>query len=75
MPEYAARGFQMRDLVSRSREFESADSCGDGYGTTLKHVIRSPQAEVGVIPLSATPPPGVGHDGWSGVCILVAPTK
>ena len=30
---------------------------------------------VGVIPLSATPPPGVGHEGWSGVCILVAMTK
>jgi phospholipid/cholesterol/gamma-HCH transport system substrate-binding protein len=30
---------------------------------------------VGVIPLSATPPPGVGHDVWSGVCILVAEKK
>jgi phospholipid/cholesterol/gamma-HCH transport system substrate-binding protein len=30
---------------------------------------------VGVIPLSATPPPGVGHDRWSGVCILVAEKK
>jgi phospholipid/cholesterol/gamma-HCH transport system substrate-binding protein len=30
---------------------------------------------VGVIPLSATPPPGVGHDSWSGVCILVAEKK
>jgi phospholipid/cholesterol/gamma-HCH transport system substrate-binding protein len=30
---------------------------------------------VGVIPLSATPPPGVGHDHWSGVCILVAEKK
>jgi phospholipid/cholesterol/gamma-HCH transport system substrate-binding protein len=27
---------------------------------------------VGVMPLSATPPPGLGHDHWSGVCILVA---
>lgn len=32
-------------------------------------------SNVGVIPLSATPPPGVGHDRWSGVCILVAETK
>jgi phospholipid/cholesterol/gamma-HCH transport system substrate-binding protein len=32
-------------------------------------------SKVGVIPLSATPPPGVGYDGWSGVCILVALTK
>ena len=31
--------------------------------------------KVGVIPLSATPPPGAGHDSWSGVCILVAETK
>jgi phospholipid/cholesterol/gamma-HCH transport system substrate-binding protein len=27
---------------------------------------------VGVMPLSATPPPGLGHNPWSGVCILVA---
>ena len=27
---------------------------------------------LGVIPLSATPPPGTEHDHWSGVCILVA---
>jgi phospholipid/cholesterol/gamma-HCH transport system substrate-binding protein len=32
-------------------------------------------SNVGVIPLSATPPPGVGHDSWSGVCILVAERK
>ncbi|MGA7110409.1 MAG: MlaD family protein [Terracidiphilus sp.] len=30
---------------------------------------------VGIIPLSATPPPGAGHDRWSGVCILVAEKK
>jgi phospholipid/cholesterol/gamma-HCH transport system substrate-binding protein len=30
---------------------------------------------VGVIPLSATPPPGAGHDRWSGVCILIAEKK
>jgi phospholipid/cholesterol/gamma-HCH transport system substrate-binding protein len=27
---------------------------------------------LGVMPLSATPPPGTEHDHWSGVCILVA---
>ena len=27
---------------------------------------------VGVMPLSAIPPPGMEHDHWSGVCILVA---
>ena len=32
-------------------------------------------SNVGVIPLSATPPPGVGHDRWSGVCILVVEKK
>ena len=32
-------------------------------------------SNVGVMPLSATPPPGVGHDRWSGVCILVAEKK
>jgi phospholipid/cholesterol/gamma-HCH transport system substrate-binding protein len=32
-------------------------------------------SNVGVMPLSATPPPGVGHDHWSGVCILVAEKK
>ncbi len=32
-------------------------------------------SNVGVIPLSATPPPVVGHDRWSGVCILVAENK
>jgi phospholipid/cholesterol/gamma-HCH transport system substrate-binding protein len=32
-------------------------------------------SNVGVIPLSATPPPGVGHGRWSGVCILVAENK
>jgi len=30
---------------------------------------------VGVMPLSATPPPGLGHDRWSGICILVAEKK
>jgi len=30
---------------------------------------------VGVMPLSATPPPGLGHDHWSGICILVAEKK
>jgi phospholipid/cholesterol/gamma-HCH transport system substrate-binding protein len=30
---------------------------------------------VAVMPLSATPPPGLGHDHWSGVCILVAGKK
>lgn len=30
---------------------------------------------VGVMPLSETPPPGLEHDHWSGVCILVALTK
>src|SRR5580658_98153 len=32
-------------------------------------------SNVGVIPLSSTPPPGVGHDRWSGVCILIAEKK
>jgi phospholipid/cholesterol/gamma-HCH transport system substrate-binding protein len=30
---------------------------------------------VGVMPLSATPPLGLGHDHWSGVCILIAEKK
>ena len=30
---------------------------------------------VGVIPLSATPPTGLGHGHWSGICILVAGKK
>jgi phospholipid/cholesterol/gamma-HCH transport system substrate-binding protein len=30
---------------------------------------------VGVMPLSATPPPGLGHGRWSGICILVAEKK
>jgi phospholipid/cholesterol/gamma-HCH transport system substrate-binding protein len=30
---------------------------------------------VGVMPLSATPPPGLGHDHWSGICILIAEKK
>jgi phospholipid/cholesterol/gamma-HCH transport system substrate-binding protein len=30
---------------------------------------------VGVMPLSQTPPPGLEHDRWSGVCVLVALTK
>ena len=30
---------------------------------------------VGVMPLSATPPPGLNHDRWSGVCISVAEKK
>jgi phospholipid/cholesterol/gamma-HCH transport system substrate-binding protein len=30
---------------------------------------------VGVMPLNATPPPGLGHDRWSGVCLLVAEKK
>jgi phospholipid/cholesterol/gamma-HCH transport system substrate-binding protein len=27
---------------------------------------------VGVMPLSATPPTGLGHKHWSGICIMVA---
>jgi phospholipid/cholesterol/gamma-HCH transport system substrate-binding protein len=30
---------------------------------------------VGVMPLSATPPSGLEHDRWSGICILVAEKK
>jgi phospholipid/cholesterol/gamma-HCH transport system substrate-binding protein len=30
---------------------------------------------VGVMPLSATPPPGLGHDHWSGICIVIAEKK
>jgi phospholipid/cholesterol/gamma-HCH transport system substrate-binding protein len=30
---------------------------------------------VGVMPLSATPPPGLANDHWSGVCIVVAQKK
>ena len=30
---------------------------------------------VGVMPLSTTPPPGLGHDRWSGICIVVADRK
>jgi phospholipid/cholesterol/gamma-HCH transport system substrate-binding protein len=30
---------------------------------------------VGVMPLSATPPTGLGHEGWSGISILVAEKK
>jgi phospholipid/cholesterol/gamma-HCH transport system substrate-binding protein len=30
---------------------------------------------VGLMPLSASPPPGLGHDRWSGICILVAEKK
>jgi phospholipid/cholesterol/gamma-HCH transport system substrate-binding protein len=30
---------------------------------------------VGMMPLSSTPPPGLGHDQWSGVSILVAVKK
>ncbi len=30
---------------------------------------------VGVMPLNATPPMGLGHERWSGVCILVAEKK
>jgi phospholipid/cholesterol/gamma-HCH transport system substrate-binding protein len=30
---------------------------------------------VGVMPLSATPPTGLGHEHWSGVCLLVAEKK
>jgi phospholipid/cholesterol/gamma-HCH transport system substrate-binding protein len=31
--------------------------------------------DVGVMPLSATPPLGLGHDRWSGICIVVAEKK
>lgn len=30
---------------------------------------------VGVIPLSSTPPPGLQHEQWSGVCISIAEKK
>ena len=30
---------------------------------------------LGVMPLSSTPPPGLDHDRWSGVCISVAEKK
>jgi phospholipid/cholesterol/gamma-HCH transport system substrate-binding protein len=30
---------------------------------------------VGVMDLSGTPPPGMEHDHWSGVCIMIAERK
>jgi phospholipid/cholesterol/gamma-HCH transport system substrate-binding protein len=30
---------------------------------------------VGIMPLSTTPPTGLGHEQWSGVCILIAEKK
>lgn len=30
---------------------------------------------VGVMPLSATPPPGLGHDRWSGICMVIVEKK
>ena len=30
---------------------------------------------VGIMPLSTTPPAGLGHEQWSGVCILIAEKK
>jgi phospholipid/cholesterol/gamma-HCH transport system substrate-binding protein len=30
---------------------------------------------VGIMPLSAIPPPGLEHDRWSGICVLVAEKK
>jgi phospholipid/cholesterol/gamma-HCH transport system substrate-binding protein len=30
---------------------------------------------VGVMPLSATPPPGLGQDRWSGICIVIVEKK
>jgi phospholipid/cholesterol/gamma-HCH transport system substrate-binding protein len=40
-------------------------------------VARYPFAakDLGVIPLSSTPPPGLGRDKWSGVSVLVARKK
>ena len=39
--------------------------------------VRFPFAakSLGVMPLSSTPPSGLGHNRWSGVCILVAEKK
>jgi phospholipid/cholesterol/gamma-HCH transport system substrate-binding protein len=31
--------------------------------------------DLGLMPLSSTPPPGLGHERWSGVCISVAERK
>jgi phospholipid/cholesterol/gamma-HCH transport system substrate-binding protein len=31
--------------------------------------------DLGLMPLSSTPPPGLGHERWSGVCISVAEKK
>ena len=30
---------------------------------------------LGIIPLNSTPPDGIGHDNWDGVCILIASKK
>jgi len=30
---------------------------------------------LGVMPLSGTPPPGMEHDHWSGICIMIAESK
>lgn len=40
-------------------------------------VARFPFAakNVGVMPLSSTPPPGINHDRWTGVCISVVEKK
>lgn len=58
-----------------------ADSLATSYARAQivrKYLVaRYPFAatSIGVIPLSATPPPGVGHESWSGVCILVIEKK
>lgn len=40
-------------------------------------ITRFPFAteNIGLMPLSSTPPPGSGHDRWSGICILVPERK
>ena len=64
-----------------SNEATSADQLASSYKRALLVrtylIARFPFAanHVGTIPLSATPPPGLVHDRWSGVCILIADKK
>jgi phospholipid/cholesterol/gamma-HCH transport system substrate-binding protein len=60
---------------------EPADALSRSYARA--QIVRSylearypfEEKNVGVMPLSATPPTGLGHEHWSGVSILVAEKK
>jgi phospholipid/cholesterol/gamma-HCH transport system substrate-binding protein len=60
------------DAADPADQLAGAYSRAQSVRTYLEARFPFAEKNLGVMPLSETPPPGLGHDRWSGVCILIA---